>query len=419
MIAIVEPEPEPEPEPGVVVPTSRFSRVAVFAALFPPAFLGGGPIRTLEALLSSAPRRFSISLLTSDRDLNAHGRLPVASNQWVKVRQAKVYFASIDNPVRLIQALHRLRLDRPQVLYLNSFFNPKLSILPQLLWRAGFWGRSRRLVAPRGEFGHGALQRRTFKKRAFIFVYRLLRLDRDVWWHASSEGEAADIVRVWGSAAQVVIREDETSLPSTALSVPETRPESFGLRAAVLGRVVEHKGLMVLLQALATVAAPVILDVFGPEEDATFAARCRVAASRLPDHVRIEFRGILAPEVVRSTLSSYDVLLMPTAGENFGHVIAESLSASCPVVCTPYTPWTETLEQGGGHVVEDRSVEAWGRALNEYAEYQGMELRRRRVQAGEAYARWKSQESEPHVFELFERQLTSLELSLLIDRGTN
>ena len=34
-----------------------------------------------------------------------------------------------------------------------------------------------------------------------------------------------------------------------------------------------------------------------------------------------------------------DFLILPTKGENFGHVIAESLSASLPVIISQNTPW--------------------------------------------------------------------------------
>ena len=381
-------------------------QVAVFADFFPPAFRGGGPIRTLEALVASAPQQFSVSVLTSDRDLNSIERLPVASNEWTKSGKASVYYASIDKPVKLVQALYRLRRERPQILYLNSFFSPRLSVLPQLLSGFFFWGRSSRLVAPRGEFGNGALQRRWFKKKAFILAYRLLRLDRNVYWHASSKDEAANIKSVWGSSARILIREDETSLPSTASPVSATRHESIGLRAVFLSRLVEHKGLLILLKALSKVTAHVTLDIYGPEEDKSHVAQCQLVADQLPNHINVRFFGVIPQETVRTTLGLYDVLLMPTAGENFSHVIAESLSVSCPVMCTPDTLWTTVLNNGGGYVVEDRSIAAWSQAVNKYAELPAKELVVRREQAEQAYARWKATSDGPHIFELLEGELS-------------
>ena len=47
-------------------------------------------------------------------------------------------------------------------------------------------------------------------------------------------------------------------------------------------------------------------------------------------------------------------MVLLTAGENYGHVIAEALQAGCPVITTPTTPWTQVLRGGGGEIVEDR-----------------------------------------------------------------
>ena len=41
-------------------------------------------------------------------------------------------------------------------------------------------------------------------------------------------------------------------------------------------------------------------------------------------------------------------MLMPTKGENFGHVIFESMSAGCPVIISDKTPWNNLMEQQAG-----------------------------------------------------------------------
>ncbi|WP_166787189.1 glycosyltransferase [Cryobacterium sp. TMT2-23] len=342
-----------------------------------------------------------IRVLTSDRDLNAKVRLPIPSNRWTTSDGVDVYFASVDQVVRLAQAFFRLRKHHPEILYYNSFFSAKLSVLPQFLGLLAFWGSARRLVAPRGEFGEGALRRRSLKKRIFMFAYRVAGLHRGVYWHASSEAEAFDIAAVWGETAQILVREDETGLPAAPLAVVEDAREHPGLRGIFLGRIVEHKGLLILLKGLAEIAAPVRLDVYGPLEDKSYAEQCRQAATRMPSNVVVTFKGPVRPEDVRSTIGAYDVLFMPTAGENFGHIVAESLSASCPVVCTPFTPWGSVLLGGGGVLVKDRSIDSWAKALKDYANLNREELGSRRISAGLAYSRWWASAKSPHVLEIF------------------
>ncbi|NEN05456.1 glycosyltransferase [Diaminobutyricibacter tongyongensis] len=380
--------------------------VALFAPLFPPAKLGGGPIRTLEALVEAAPSGFPLSVLTSDHDLGSRDRLPVRSDQWLKHHDASVYYASATSIRGLFRGYRALKSRHPEVLYLNGFFDFKFSILPQLLWRVRYWGRTVRLLAPRGEFGLNALGRRSLKKRTFLSVYRALGLHRGLYWHASSEFEADDIRRLWGGQSTILIRQNETLLPQTALSPRITSGAAPGLRAAFLGRLVEHKGLHIALEALSQVESTIELDVYGPTEDPQYVEFCRRLISELPENASVRLLGMLDPADIRSTLSGYEVLLMPTAGENFGHVIAESLSASCPVMCSPHTPWNALLEDGGGWVL-DRSGEVWAAALDDYASLSPAERLIARERAGEAFAKWRAQPGDPHVLELLASRLAT------------
>lgn len=382
------------------------SVIGVFAPLFPPAKNGGGPIRTLEALVAAAPADFRVSVLTGDRDLGETERLSVPHDVWLDQSLAEVYYASADSMRGLFGGFRALRERRPDILYFNGYFDQRFSILPQLMWRVGYWGKTVRLLAPRGEFGAGALSRRRAKKWAYIALYRFLHLHRGLYWHASSEHEAADIRQIWGNDARILVRENETLLPERARVVDliggdlAKRP----LRAAFLGRIVEHKGLHLALQALRQVTAPIEFDVYGPAEDKDYVERCRSLIGVIPSNVRVRLRGSLEPSEARATLARYDTLLMPTSGENFGHVIAESLSVACPVVCSPHTPWTETLEHGGGAVLP-LSVSAWSNELERQASLSNAQRIAARRAAGAAYDQWRANPAMPHVFELLQVNL--------------
>lgn len=49
-----------------------------------------------------------------------------------------------------------------------------------------------------------------------------------------------------------------------------------------------------------------------------------------------------------NTLSAYDLFLLPTLGENYGHVIHEALLAGCPVLISNRTPWRNLEALGIG-----------------------------------------------------------------------
>jgi glycosyltransferase involved in cell wall biosynthesis len=240
------------------------------------------------------------------------------------------------------------------------------------------------------------------KKRTYLFVFRLVGLASRVLWHASTVHEERDIRAVIGADVRVVVREDDTLLPSAAAR-PEARSEPGNLRAVSLSRLSPKKGVVTLLEGLQHVSQPMVLDVIGPAEDIDYFEQCRAAAAAVPANVQVNFVGPRDPDEVRAALADYDVMLCPTKGENFGHVIAEALSVSCPVLCADVTPWTELLASGGGQVVPQNSADGWARVVDAYARLTYRERFERRLAAGKAYEQWKSNSSEPHFFTLLEK----------------
>lgn len=374
-------------------------RVGIIAPGYPPAYLGGGPIRTVHALTRAAADNHEVLVLTSNRDLGQAARLPVPHDEWVPGESAEVYYASADRLPLFWSALWALRRRRPDVVYLNSYFSPRFSLLPRLLHRLRWWGDVPLVLAPRGELSPGALQFKSTKKRAFLLLARLTGLDRRVVWHVSSDLEAAELRQTVRRPGTVLVRANETELPLRAAAPLDVAGEHP--RFVFLSRIVRKKGLDIALQALAGVRTPASLDVYGSEEDRSYAADCRALAEQLPPHVQVRFHGPVQADAVRRIFRTYDAFVLPTHGENFGHVIAEALSASCPVLTSSTTPWTEVLEGGGGVVVPHLSVEAWTEALESYARRLRADPRRPREAAQDAYERWRARQDGPTVFDLY------------------
>lgn len=77
--------------------------------------------------------------------------------------------------------------------------------------------------------------------------------------------------------------------------------------------------------------------------------------------------GTLEPSRVIRTVANYDLFILPTRGENFGHAIAESLLAGTPVLIADTTPWRglEAAKAGADLPLDDR--EQWLRFLRTFA----------------------------------------------------
>ena len=77
-------------------------------------------------------------------------------------------------------------------------------------------------------------------------------------------------------------------------------------------------------------------DVYGPVTDERYWRRCQ---AEMAGDARVRYCGALEHDAVPRTFARYDLLLLPTRGESFGHVILEALAAGCPVLVSDRTPW--------------------------------------------------------------------------------
>ncbi len=175
------------------------------------------------------------------------------------------------------------------------------------------------------------------------------------------------------------------------------RPRSDRLELVTVGRISPKKRLHLLIEALGAVHRPVRLTVVGPADDDAYARRCRDAASRLPAHVSVRFTGSCAHDAVLDEVRRASALVTATAGENFGHTIAEALATARPVLLSDTTPWSDRVRAGGGSVVPD---DGWSAAIDQWAGFDDDELDRRSAAAADVYDAWRAGDPAPHLFTL-------------------
>nr|WP_277351240.1 glycosyltransferase family 4 protein [Micromonospora sp. HNM0581] len=182
---------------------------------------------------------------------------------------------------------------------------------------------------------------------------------------------------------------------ATDRDAPETR-----LRLVFISRISPMKNLLLALTAVRQVTEAVSLDIYGPIEDRQYWARCQSMINTMPANVEVGYRGELAPDQVRPTFNGYDASLLPTLGENFGHVILESLAASCPVICSDRTPWSDLIEAGGGVVIRSLTERELATRIGQLARTSSEARLRARLRAGEAYLAWRRATPDVHVLTL-------------------
>jgi glycosyltransferase involved in cell wall biosynthesis len=138
-------------------------------------------------------------------------------------------------------------------------------------------------------------------------------------------------------------------------------PAEGRLRAVWVGRLVGHKRLEVLLEALARVEG-VALTVVG---DGPERARLEAHADALGLGGRVRFVGALAREGVWRALGDADALLLASAYEGLPHVAIEALAVGTPVVA-PDTAWAREVVDDGetGVLVAEATPAAFAEVLS-------------------------------------------------------
>ena len=230
----------------------------------------------------------------------------------------------------------RLLRETPHdLLICNGFFDRALT-MPALLMH-----RLRRLpapllLAPRGEFTPGALGLKSGRKAAYVNLLRATGFLSGVSLQATGEGEAS-LLRNAFPANRVLIGPNIRTLPPVPT---HTAPAPDGpLRVVFLSRIDRMKNLEFALDVLSKAGVPATLNIFGPQSDAAYWAECQARIATVSPSLSVRYHGAVAPEEVAATLARFDLFILPTQGENFGHAIVDALLSGTPALISDRTPW--------------------------------------------------------------------------------
>lgn len=351
-------------------------QILVFIDYYLPGFRAGGPLRTIENLVDHFGDDYELYIVCRDSDFKVNESYTnVEINSWNVVGKSKVYYIS-RNSLTLFSIAQIIRETPHDILYLNSFFSFYFTTLPLLSRKLGLAPSAPCLIAPRGEFSEGALMLKKFKKNIFRWLASAIGLYRDVFWQASSRFEEDDILRLFpASKADVIIAPD--LLPKKIVDYGRDIPlRNHSLRIVFISRIAPMKNLEFLLNVLTHVQTNVELAIFGPKEDVSYWNKCSDLIKRLPSNIIITVGEAIPNDLIREVFLDYDLFAFPTLGENFGHVIFESLSVGTPVIVSDQTSWQ--MDSNGALTVCPLVEARWVDEITKWSTMSSEELGSRR-----------------------------------------
>lgn len=342
--------------------------ILVISNYYLPGTRSGGGTRTIANTVERLSDRFRFAIITRgyDAGLQKDPYSEVVRGEWNRVGKATVFYLAKDADLRLVlkRAVGELG---PSAVYANSFFSP-LTFRSLRARQAGDLGQIPFILAPCGELSSGARSLKRFKKTAYVKAAVIAGLYSGIIWKASSEIEAAEIRNV-GAGGEVVIAPD---LPQVGIlddiKVAARPPKRVGeAKLVFLSRFDRKKNLKWLVENVRRGGTDVTLDIYGNIEDESYYREFLEVAKKTKEGIIANFKGSVLYEDVPQTFLKYHFKVLPTLGENFGHVVIESLSSGCPVLISDRTPWNDLSERSAGWVLPLEDAGSWQRAIDECA----------------------------------------------------
>jgi glycosyltransferase involved in cell wall biosynthesis len=323
--------------------------ILVICDFYLPGFESGGAARTLANMIDRLGDRYDFRVVTRDRDGVAATQPynSVKIGDWNQVGKASVYYLP-PGEIRIGKLKELISRTAPAAIYLNSFFSP-LTIMSLILERIKAIPPVALIVAPEGEFSAGALALRRFKKLPYLRLARTALLTPKIIWKAASEAERADILDRVGAAEVQVAPNMPPRIIFPEFDVSQRPTKTPGsCRMIFLSRFMRKKNFNWLLPLLPRVEGEIEIDICGTLEEADYWAECRRLTAAFPDRIRVRAIGPVPHSEVQRKLAEYDFFILPTLGENFGHVFVEAFASGVPVIASDRMPWRNLQTLGIG-----------------------------------------------------------------------
>ena len=176
-------------------------KIFILIPWFSPAYKAGGPIQSIANLVDTmgAAEGMEFYIFCGNKDLDGMVLHTVDHDQWVTYNEnTKVWYSS--QAAILPVLLREIKIHSPAVLYINGVFSWHYTVKPLLYTK-----NIRKIVAARGMLNPGALSQKSFKKKIYLGLWKLLGLTKSICWQATNAEEETHIKAVFGAAARVEI----------------------------------------------------------------------------------------------------------------------------------------------------------------------------------------------------------------------
>ena len=361
--------------------------ILYFVSHYLPGFKSGGVVRSISNFVENLGDEFNIKIICKDRDLNSiEPYKNIKIDQWNKIGKAKVFYLSKKNTnfFKLYILLKKTDFD---IIFLNSFFSPKFTILPLFLRLFGCFKNKKCVISTRGELSSGALKIKKLKKFLFILIFKKI-LYSNLYWQVSNKLELIDVKKKLGKIAKDIHIIQDLLPKEYSKPIKIKKLKNKNKRIIFLSRISPIKNLHFLINVLLNISKPLEFFIYGNKEDLKYWRYCQNIIKQLPANIKIFIYDEVNFKQVYRSFECSDFFAFPTKSENFGHVILESLSVGTCVILSDKTSWKPKFP--ALNIVKLKK-NLWVSAINEWLNLDKKELQKRRLLALKYYQNIKKE----------------------------
>ena len=333
--------------------------ILILTGRYLPGFRDGGPVRSILNLTEWFGDEYDIRIMCLDRDHKDTCAYPgIKTDEFNTVGKAKVWYTE-----RFTHEAVENLAKEADVVYCCGPYNDYARIVMRLKKEERI--KAPLYVASMGSFSPEAFKIKGFKKKLFIGYMKFTGMFDRVVFSVTSKREEEELKNVIGSDSRCVIAQD---LPRRGLTSHTHSKEEGALKLVFVSRISRKKNLSAVpkMIEMSGRADNISLDIYGTSEDEGYLGECLEGFEKLKavhPGFTFKYKGEAESEEVPAIFASYDAFLFPTLGENYGHVIAESLSSGCIPVISDQTPWLDLSDKGCGYVCPLKDAGAFADAI--------------------------------------------------------
>lgn len=352
--------------------TFRIMRILYISSYYKPAYIYGGPARSIAAMCEALTREGAqVTVLTT----NANGGTPldVPLEQPVDVDGVMVYYYPLEKGLprsffyspALARACENM-IREYDIVVLETFFTHPTGAAVKACRQ---WGKPY-IIPQRGQLLPWALKQKALKKQVYMALMGRSYLNHAAGLLCSDVEELEAVQQLNFKAPAFVVPNGldtaqwQNLPPRGALRRQYAIPENAPL-LLMLGRLHRVKNPDLAVEMLGLLERQDVHLVFAGPDEEKYQPRLQARASALGCSKRVHFTGLVSGASLFQVMADADLFLMPSLMESFGMAAVEAMACGLPVLLSEHVPVGRWVDAAGAGRQVPCTVDAFADACNE------------------------------------------------------